>query len=195
MAAPMKIITVPHPTLRQVAKPIEQIDARVIKLVKELGKTLEEKRNPPGVGLAAPQVDVLLRMFATKVGPDGDERNQRVPTTVFINPVIVKHSPKEVLGPNSREQTLEGCLSIPGLYGPVPRWDWITMQYQLLEGEQLVSQQVAFEGFHARVIQHEYDHLNGILFTDHSLRTGLPIYRDSGKELQEIEDRSFIELY
>lgn len=195
MAEAMKIITVPHTTLRQVAKPIERLDARISKLVKELTQTLDEKRNPSGVGLAAPQVDVLLRMFAIKVGPDGDERNKQVPTTVMINPIIVKHSQKEVLGPNTREQTLEGCLSIPGLYGPVPRWDWITVQYQLLNGEQLINQQATFEGFHARVIQHEYDHLDGILFTDHSLRTGLPIYRDTGKELVEVDDRSFIELY
>lgn len=195
MASSMKIITVPHQTLRQVAKPVTHVDARIVKIVKELGTTLDEKRNPSGVGLAAPQVDVSLRMFATKVGPDGDERNQRVPTLVFINPIVVKHSANEVLGPNNREQTLEGCLSIPGLYGPVPRWDWITLEYQLLEGEKLVNQQATFDGFHARVIQHEYDHLDGILFTDHSLRTGLPIYKDTGKELLEIEDRSFIELY
>lgn len=191
----MPIITVPHPTLRQVAKPIVTVDTKLIKTVKDLIQTLEAKKNPSGVGLAAPQIDVGLRMFVTKVGPDGDERNAHIPTSLFINPVIVKHSHTEVLGPNSKEQTLEGCLSIPNLYGPVPRYDWVTIEYQILESEKLVSRQETYEGFHARVIQHEYDHLDGILFTDHSLRTGLPIYKDSGKELIEVEDRSFIELF
>jgi peptide deformylase len=191
----MQIITVPHQSLRQISKPVEKVDVKLIHLVKDLSETLTAKRNPSGVGLAAAQVNVLLRMFVTKVGPDGDERNQKIPATVFINPIIMKHSPEEILGPNSREQTLEGCLSMPGLYGPVPRWKWITVEYQTLEKDHLVSHQDIFDGFHARVIQHEYDHLDGILFTDHSLRTGLPIYKDSDKELVEIEDRSFIELY
>lgn len=191
----MPIITVPHPTLRQVAKPVIAVDAKLQQLVSELIKTLEAKRNPSGVGLAAPQIDAKWRMFVTKVGPEGDEHNSRAISTVFINPILVKKSPKLILGPNDKEQTLEGCLSIPGLYGPVPRHEWVTVEYQTLESGKLINHQDTYHGFHARVIQHEYDHLDGILFTDHSLRTGLPLYKDEGKELVEIEDRSFVELY
>ncbi len=191
----MPIITVPHPTLRQVARPVTAVDAKLVRLVKELVQTLGAKRNPSGVGLAAPQIDSGLRIFVTKVGPDGDERNEKIPTSVFINPLLIKHSDNQILGPNAKEQTLEGCLSIPGLYGTIPRFEWVTMEYQTLDGDKLVSHQDTFSDFHARVIQHEYDHLDGILFTDHSLRTGLPLYKDEGKELVEIEDRSFVELF
>lgn len=84
---------------------------------------------------------------------------------------------------------------MPLLYGPVPRWEWVEVEYHGLIGDQLVEKKERFDGFHARVVQHEIDHLDGILFTDYSLQYDLPVYREEGKELVEITDRGVLELY
>lgn len=180
----MKIITIPHPTLRQKAQPIEKVDTSLVKLVADLEKTLDEHRDPPGVGLAAPQVDKLLRVFATKLPPAGSfkEDGSRLTGNLrhFINPQLVKACKrKKVLGVKKDEADLEGCLSMPGLYGSVPRHRWVEIEFQTLKDGQLVKQRERFDGYQARVIQHELDHLDGILFTDYALENELPVYRES----------------
>jgi len=196
----MKIITIPHPTLRKTASAVTQVDTQLIKFITDLESTLESSKNPRGVGLAAPQVDKLFRAFATNLSID-DKRGElgdRLPGGLrhFINPVISKACKrKKVLGVNPHDPDLEGCLSMPGLYGPVPRHRWIELEFQTLENEQLKNHKERFDGFHARVIQHELDHLDGILFTDYALENNLPVYRqsDDGKRLEEI-DRELIEI-
>ena len=196
----MKIITIPHPTLRKKAQEITQVDEQLVKFIKKLEKTLDESKNPRGVGLAAPQVDKLLRVFATNL-PDDDNPGQpgnRLPGKMrhFINPVVSKACKrKKVLGVDPKDPDLEGCLSMPGLYGPVPRHRWVEIEFQTLEDDQLKNHQERFDDFHARVIQHELDHLNGVLFTDYSLAADLPVYRqsDDGKNLVEI-DKELIKL-
>jgi peptide deformylase len=183
----MKIITIPHPTLRETAQAVTQADGQLIRFVTELESTLKNSKNPRGVGLAAPQVDKLLRAFATNFSDE---------LLHFINPVIVKACKrKKVLGVDKNDPDLEGCLSMPGLYGPVPRHRWVELEFQTLENEQLKNHKKRFDGFLARIIQHELDHLDGILFTDYSLENGLPVYRqsDDGKRLEEI-DRELIEI-
>jgi peptide deformylase len=91
---------------------------------------------------------------------------------------------------------LEGCLSMPGLYGPVPRWSWIEIEFEDFVSPTslaLKSQKLRFEDFAARVVQHEADHLDGVLFTDYANDYDLPVYQENHKgELVEIEDKSLL---
>lgn len=190
----MKIITIPHPTLRKTAQAVTQANSQLIKFVTELESTLKNSKNPRGVGLAAPQVNKLLRVFTTSFSSNNDpgEPGNRPQGKLrhFINPVISKTCKrKKVLGVDPADPDLEGCLSMPGLYGPVPRHRWVELEFQTLENAQLQNHQERFDDFHARVIQHELDHLNGILFTDYSLEHNLPVYCQSndGKNMVEID--------
>lgn len=185
----MKIITIPHPTLREKARIVEKNTDQFSEFVKNMKATLLNADNPKGVGLAAPQVDTLHRVFLTLV-----EDNQKTPQE-FINPIISKHSDKQTFGPDPENPRLEGCLSMPGLYGPVPRWEWVEVEFEKIENGIFVPDKKKFSGFHARVIQHEIDHLDGILFTDYSLQYDLPVYVEKKKQLVEIEDRRALELY
>ncbi|SBO42730.1 peptide deformylase [Cyanobium sp. NIES-981] len=127
----------------------------------ELGALLADLRDTmaarDGAGLAAPQIGVPLRLviFGVTANPRYPEAPP-IPQTVLINPLITP------LGPD-RSNGWEGCLSVPGLRGSVPRWSRIRYEGLDAEGRSL-SREVA--GFHARVVQHECDHLDGVLFPD-----------------------------
>jgi len=164
----MKIITTPNPLLHQKSKPITQIDKKTLKFIKSLETTLLKTSNPPGVGLSAIQVGKKLRVFSTHL-PDQ-------PLQTYINPQIISKSKQITLGGPKDKPFLEGCLSIPNIYGPVKRHQWIKLNW-LDTNNQSHTQQ--FSDFEARVIQHEQDHLDGILFTDHSLKNNLPLYQQS----------------
>ncbi len=184
----MKIITVPHPTLRQVATPVTVVDKKLTEFLKDLEETLLETRNPKGVGLAAPQVDKLKRIFAINIV----EHNRELRS--LINPVITDHSQQVTLGPDPEEPYLEGCLSIPGIYGPVPRWEWVELEYQFVKNNELIKKKEQFEDYGARVIQHELDHLDGVLFIDYSLRLNLPLYQEvEGKKKMEEIDKTLLQ--
>lgn len=185
----MKIISIPHPALRKQTKKVEKNTSEFEKFLSEMKDALLVADNPKGVGLAAPQVDSSYRVFLTMI-----DEEQKTPQE-FINPEIVKHSDKQILGPDPENPRLEGCLSMPGLYGPVPRWNWVEVEFQKIKNGKFVTDKQKFSGFHARVIQHEIDHLDGILFTDHSLQYDLPVYIEKGKQLVEITDRSALELF
>jgi peptide deformylase len=185
----MKIVNIPHPTLREKAKVVEKNTKEFSSFLSKMKEMLANASNPKGVGLAAPQVDSLYRVFLTLI-----EDEQKEPQE-FINPKISDHSEKKAFGPDPENPRLEGCLSMPGLYGPVPRWEWVEVDFQKVENGEFVSDKKKFSGFHARVIQHELDHLDGILFTDYSLQYDLPVYIEKGKELVEITDRKALELY
>ncbi len=192
----MSVITVPHPTLRQIAQPLVEADKKLTNLMEELAHALRTHRNPKGVGLAAPQINVSKRMFATFLPEQGEGENAPSLLKVFINPEIVDHSEELTLGPDEKHPLLEGCLSIPRIWGPVPRWMEVVLKYQELVDGSLVNRQATFSDFHARVVQHELDHLNGILFTDYSLRFDLPVYKGDDKldSLVEI-DKELLELF
>lgn len=181
-----KIVIAPHAALRQVARPVEQIDAKIANLVKTLLATLAATDNPPGVGLAAPQIATGWRIFATQLeSSQSDDPLLRA----FLNPRLSDRSDKQVLGVNPRDPDLEGCLSIPTLYGPVRRSEWVTLEYQLIDESGGLSpwHSETFFDFSARVVQHELDHLNGILFTDHILEQGQPLYQEEKHQLVEID--------
>jgi peptide deformylase len=148
----LKIARMGHPVLRRPAAPVEDPTAPEIRnLVADMLETMEDAG---GIGLAATQVHVPKRLVLFHVPAEREEDGEATALTVLVNPVL------EMLGP---EQGLawEGCLSVPGLRGLVPRFDRIRYTGQGLDGAPI--DQVA-EGMHARVVQHECDHLDGILY-------------------------------
>jgi peptide deformylase len=152
----LKIARMGHPVLRRPADPVPDPAAPEIRRL--IADMMETMRDAGGIGLAAPQVHVPLRLVifgvpAARTGPDGPDAGG-VPLTVLINPEI------EVL---DQEKTVgwEACLSVPGLTGAVPRFR--NIRYSGVTPNGAPVERVA-EGYHARVVQHECDHLDGILF-------------------------------
>jgi peptide deformylase len=151
----LKIARMGHPVLRAPAAPVADPGAPEIRrLVADMIETLEDIG---GAGLAAPQVHVAKRVVIFKVPVErisGRDDDAPAPLTVLVNPVI------EPAG-DAREIGWEGCLSVPGLRGAVPRWARIRYRAATPDGETIDR---VVEGFHARVVQHECDHLDGILY-------------------------------
>ena len=191
----MKIITAPNPTLRQKAQAVTVFDKKFFDFLRQLADTLIKKEKPSGVGLAAPQVAKSIRVFAAILG-EKNQASEKPIIEFFINPVITKFSDKKILGLANGEDRFEGCLSVPLLYGPVPRYEWIEVEYQSLTDQDILgkkteikNKKTRFQDFDARVIQHEYDHLNGILFTDHILQNNLPICVEKEGKWIEVENK------
>jgi len=143
------IITYPHPTLRRVSKPLRRVDAELRKKFREM---FDQMYAAKGIGLAANQVDLPLRFFVVNLEakPDAGEE------LVFINPVIS-------LPRGGSEEAEEGCLSLPGLYGQVVRPKQVTISAYGLSGNEIKFEAT---GVLARCVQHELDHLDGVLFPD-----------------------------
>lgn len=150
----LEVIRLGHPVLRQLAEPVpEELlgTGRLHELARSMMYTMFEER---GVGLAAPQVAEGLRLFVYWVpAPDG---------SVLIGPTVLVNPELRPIGEDV-EEDWEGCLSIPGLRGLVPRRRRIKVKAQDLEGAPV---SLTANGFQARVIQHEYDHLDGVVFLD-----------------------------
>ena len=146
------VLKMGHPVLRQVAAPVEHFDATLHVLVADMDDTM---RSLNGAGLAAPQVGVSARVviFEVKENPRYPHV-QPVPYTVLINPVLTP------IG-EEREEGWEGCLSVPGMRGLVPRHHRLRYQGFDVYGKPIDR---TVEGFHARVVQHEVDHLDGVLY-------------------------------
>jgi peptide deformylase len=160
-----KILRVDQPDELKVLKtrshPIKQPSAALRQLAADLFETMHAAN---GVGLAAPQVGVNQRMAVIWIPAvveeldDGSEREiEPEQNYVLINPEIVKASPNELNGQ-------EGCLSMPGWYAEVPRHAWVTVEYQDLDGKRQRIRRAT--GLLSRALQHEIDHLDGILFTE-----------------------------
>jgi peptide deformylase len=147
----LKIARMGHPVLLQRAEPVsDPADPEIRRLAADM---IETMLDAGGVGLAAPQVHVPLRLFVMQLPPDRNDGAALAPLVV-INPVIAPIGEDRVL-------RWEGCLSIPGLRAVVPRW--LRIRYDGVDTDnQPVGGEV--EGFHANVVQHEYDHLDGILY-------------------------------
>lgn len=150
--AVLPILCEGHPILRGKAKRIKKTDASIRQLVKDMVETMREA---PGVGLAAPQVGASLRLIVAELHPDEDDPEQESLLFVICNP--------EVTGQEGEEVGEEGCLSIPGYVGEVARAARVVVRGQDEQGKAV---QVACEGFLARIMQHEIDHLDGILYVD-----------------------------
>ena len=143
-----------------------------------MAHVLAQASDPIGVGLAANQVNVLKRIFVMRIDP-------AAPTKVFINPEIVKRQKKNIQQTisNQDDEPLEGCLSVPRIWAPIDR-DWMIRLSWHDEYQKLHEQD--FEGFQAAVVQHEIDHLDGILFTQRAMEQGKPIYEERGGKLHEV---------
>jgi peptide deformylase len=129
--------------------------------------------------LAAPQVGVDLSLFIIK--PKKTE-----PTQVFINPKILQTTPHSLQPKNQKRKKikLEGCLSVPRIWSPIKRADSVLVEYQDLSGD---WKKEWFSGFKAQIIQHEMDHLQGILFTQRALEQKQKLYQEIDDELRPIE--------
>lgn len=173
------IVTTPNPVLTSAAKTVTAFDKRLTKLIADMKATLRAARNPKGVGLAAPQIGEPWRVFITRPTEKSDIR-------VFINPEIIKRSEGETDGVPERDNKLEGCLSIPNIWGRVKRAQTLTLRYQDESG---ITHEESFTGFLATIIQHETDHTNGILYAQRVLEQKGKFYQtardESGKEILE----------
>jgi peptide deformylase len=144
----LEIVLFPHPTLRHKCKSIKRVDAELARAVRAMFDLMYAAK---GIGLAANQVDLPLRLFIANLSGNPNEGEE----LVFLNPVI-SH-------PKGSEESDEGCLSFPELYGPVKRPKEVTVNAYNLKGEEFRAR---VNGMLARVTQHEADHLDGVLFTD-----------------------------
>ncbi|MCA9137629.1 MAG: peptide deformylase [Planctomycetales bacterium] len=145
---PLEVIYYPHPTLRFVSKPIRRVDAELRKIADEMLDLMYQSK---GVGLAANQVDLPLRMFVAN--PTGERGSGE--EYVILNP--------EVSRPKGNETLDEGCLSLPGLTGEVIRPKSFRLSAFDIKGNAIDA---TFEGFLGRIFLHEIDHLDGTLFFD-----------------------------
>ncbi len=155
MAEILQIIQLGHPVLRQQAQMVDNIqDQHIQKLIDDLIATLG---NANGVGIAAPQVAECDRLFIVASCPSVRYPNAPVMEPVaMINPKLLAHSIEVIKG-------WEGCLSIPGIRGLVPRYQAIEVEYTDRDGK---TQKQELTDFIARIFQHEYDHLDGVVFLD-----------------------------
>lgn len=177
-----QIVHTPNKVLTQIAQPIGKIDAKIKSVIKNMKEALLGANNPKGVGLAAPQIGLSLRIFLIR--PD-----EKTNIKVFINPEIITRSDSLSASVDGKPNQLEGCLSIPRVWGQIKRHKSLTLKYQDEKG---AMHQKEFTGFPAVIIQHEMDHLEGILFPRRVLEQQGKLYQpvkdDKGKEvLKEIE--------
>jgi peptide deformylase len=152
----MQIVPYPHPALRWKSRDITRIDDPLRNVVARMFELMYESK---GIGLAANQVGLPLRLFVVNVSGDPEKKDEEV---VFINPVIRNRSGSAV--------GEEGCLSLPGLYADVARPEAITVEAFDIDGQPF---RIKTDDLPARVIQHETDHLDGVLFIDRIDETAL----------------------
>jgi len=166
-----KIITVPDPLLRQKSAPVKWFDKQLKNLIKNLKATMIAQDSPKGVGLSAPQINKSSRVFIARIG-------EKIMT--FINPRIAYRSKETIKDKMTEEQRLlEGCLSVPGYWGFVNRPYQVKIEFQDEKGK---KQSLQLEGKEAVYVQHEFDHLEGILFIDRILEQGEKIFKQEKDE-------------
>lgn len=177
----LDIVTAPNPILSQKTKPIVKVDKAVLNLIDQMEQTLDAASDPIGVGLAAPQVGKSLSIFVIKPHPKSKLQ-------AFINPKIIKveSEKKEKTGTRKSDgaKKLEGCLSLVNIWGEVERADNVLLGYIDETGK---HHKKKFSGFVATIIQHEVDHLNGILFPKRVLEQKGILYQSSKNSKGEDE--------
>lgn len=152
-----ELLTLPDERLRQVSQRVTTFDDKLVTFSQDLEAAM--LNGAGGVGIAAPQLGVLQRIIIVDCSL-GLHKNKNHGRLIMVNPEIIEHD-GEVLG-------REGCLSVPEWVGTVPRARRITVSYQDIEGQ---AHELSTKAFEARVIQHEIDHLEGVLFIDKVVST------------------------
>jgi len=174
----LNIVKVGNQILNEETKDIKSFDKKLVDVIEQMKQTLVNTHDPEGVGLAAPQVGIPLKLFIIKP-------TQKSIISVFINPKIINEKIEEVKPvKKSKGKLLEGCLSIPNIWGNVTRKKEITLEYQDIKGEKYIK---VFKGFPAVIIQHEMDHLKGILFTKRVIEQKQKLYKSFKNEKGEDE--------
>ena len=177
----LPIVLAPNEVLAQKAKPVNKIDDHIRKLLKDMEESLANAKDPEGVGLAAPQVGKPLQIFIVKI-------TAKSPTLKFINPQLSLTNNSKL--PDKRKSKnkdkdgvkLEGCLSLKDIWGVVDRYANIELSYL---DENAQRHREKFAGMMATIIQHEWDHLQGVLFPKHVLEQGHQLYKSVRDEKGE----------
>ena len=162
----LRILKYPHPALRHECKKLRRVDSELKSAVREMFNLMYEQK---GVGLAASQVGLPYRFFILNL--EGDPA--KAPEYVFLNPEISRRG--------AMVEADEGCLSFPEIYAPVKRSEKIVLSAFNLDGEELNYE---LSGFFARAVQHEYDHLDGVLFIDRLTPGGLLSVKQALSDLE-----------
>ncbi len=173
------IVHTPNQVLITKTKEVVKVDRKILEIIQDMKEALISADNPKGVGLAAPQIGVNLRIFLMRPEEDGL-------ATVYINPKIIAKSKSITQGIPGKDNKLEGCLSIPKIWGVVKRNTWIKLDYLDENGQ---HQTAEFKDFPAIIVQHEIDHLEGILFPRRIIEQKGKLYKstfdEKGKEILE----------
>lgn len=155
MTAKFNILQLGHPQLRQPAEAVDNISDPAFQT--QLDGLFEFVMEKGGMGIAAPQVGISRQFFILSSHP-----NERYPYAPDVDPFVVINP--EIIETSTRQnKDWEGCLSLPGIRGLVPRYDWVKVRFSNRDGELIDSR---YDGFLARVFQHEFDHLQGTVFLD-----------------------------
>lgn len=171
------IVFSPNAVLQSTANPVEHFDKKLAILIADMKATLIVQKNPEGVGLAAPQIGVPLQIFIIQPSPNK-------PISVFINPEVKEKEGdviSEVIKSKAKKKglQLEGCLSVPKIWAPVGRFSRVFVTYYDIQGK---KHERWFRGFTATVIQHEMDHINGVLFTQRAIEQNQTLYQENDEE-------------
>ena len=178
----MQILSAPNKFLNIKSEDIKNIDRNIKKIVSEMAECLDSQKDPQGVGLAAPQVGLNVRLFISKPTPTSKRQ-------VFINPRIIGFFDKKIPDGKRKggKRKLEGCLSIPRIWAPIKRKYGVKIEYMDLKGKIYTKK---FTGYQSIIIQHEIDHLEGILFTQRALEQKAQMFEEKGEKLVKIELQS-----
>ena len=171
-----KVVPITDPCLRIKSKPVKIFDKKIASLIKDLKDTLVVQKDPEGVGLAAPQIGKNLQIFAIK---------PKDKITVIVNPKIISQG-KAMNMPrdDNGKKIMEGCLSLPHYYGPLRRPDNIKIKYLDENGKETIK---TFVGLEAQIVEHEIDHLNGIVFVNRLLEQKIPLYEYIDGEWDQVD--------
>ncbi|OGH07170.1 MAG: peptide deformylase [Candidatus Levybacteria bacterium RBG_13_35_9] len=176
----LQILNAPNEVLSQKSVPVKKIDKNLIEFINGMKKALEKAQDPIGVGLASPQVGKNIRIFIAKP-------TLKSKIYVFINPKILESETNESQAKNLQKSVvrskklrkLEGCLSLKDIWGEVKRDSFVTVEYVDEKGKKYTK---SFTGFMSTIIQHEIDHLEGILFPRRVLEQNGTLYKSEKDE-------------
>ena len=163
-----EIVALPQPVLRRKARKITDFGPELQTLIDDMVETMREA---PGVGLAAPQVDVSQRVIVVEYHEKEDDEESPLKLYMVVNPEITRKSQETLVG-------TEGCLSVPGILGDVERPDAVTVKGLNRYGQPFT---IKAKGWMARIFQHEIDHLDGILFVDRAEKVWKPELKEGEK--------------